>query len=273
MSSGYRVTLALAAALCAGTAAAADLRVCADPDNLPYSNRQQQGFENKLAELIGRDLGRPVRTVWIPQRGPFFKALQHGVCDVVMGVPSGFEEALTTDPYYRSSYVFATPRAKHLAIRSFDDPRLKKLRIGLQVVAQDDGDVPPAQALAHRGLVRNISWYRINQNYLGANQPTRLLEGVEHGDVDVAIVWGPMAGYFAKTTGAALELTPVSPQAEGAVPFAFDISVGVRPGDTKLQAQLTSLLHRRQAEIHQLLEDYGVPLVSRRAARQTAANR
>ncbi len=270
MSSVCSLVLTMALA---GTAAAADLRVCADPDNLPYSNRQQQGFENKLSDLVGRDLGRPVRTLWIPQRGPFFKALQQGACDVVMGVPSGFPSALTTEPYYRSSYVFASRKQRHLNLRSFDDPRLKNLRIGLQVVAENDGDVPPAQALARRGLMRNISWYRLTPDYFAASRTPRLLQGVERGDVDVAIVWGPMAGFFAKTTGAGLELTPVSPQAEGLIPFAFDISMAVRPGNTRLQAELNSMLHRRRTEIRRLLDQYGVPQVNGSAARQTAANR
>lgn len=258
MSSGFKTVLALLT-LSAGSAVAADLRVCADPDNLPYSDKQQQGLENKLAALVGRDLGRPIHYYWIPQRAPFFKALQQGACDLVMGVPSGFQGALTTQPYYRSSYVFASRRSKHLHIRSFDDERLKTLRIGLQIVAQGDGDVPPAQALAHRGIVRNISWYRINQNFLGVDRPANLLDAVARGEIDLAIVWGPMAGYYAKHSAVPLELTPVSPQAEGPVPFAFDISMGVRPGDTNLQTELNSVIRRRQAAIYSLLEEYGVP--------------
>ena len=244
---------------CLGVAAAADLRVCADPDNLPYSNRQRQGFENRLATMVGRDLGRPLRYYWIPQRGPFFKALESGACDLVMGVPSGFPAALTTRPYYRSSYVFASRRASHLNLRSFDDHRLKTLRIGLQIVGEGDGDVPPAQALAHRGIIRNISWYRLNQNFLGARRPASLLNAVERGDVDVAIVWGPVAGYFAEHSAVAFELTPVSPQSEGPVPFAFDISMGVRRGDPRLEAALNRIIRGRQAAIRRLLEQYGVP--------------
>lgn len=258
MFSGYKTMLALSAA-CVSSAFAADLRVCADPDNLPYSNRQERGFENQLAIVAGRDLGRPVRYSWIPQRAPFFKALRQGVCDVVMGVPSGFQGALTTQPYYRSSYVFASRRANHLNIRSFDDERLKTLRIGLQIVAEGDGDVPPAQALAHRGIVRNISWYRINQNFLGANRPANLLAAVARGDIDLAIVWGPMAGYYARRSAVPLDLTPVPPQKEGPVPFAFDISMAVRPGDARLQKELNSIIHRRRAEIRRLLDRYGVP--------------
>ena len=257
MYSVFRTMIAVCT--CFASAMAADLRVCADPDNLPYSNRQQQGFENQLATMAGRALERPVRYVWIPQRGPFFKALANGGCDVVMGVPTGFPEALTTEPYYRSSYVFVSRRAKHLNIRSFDDARLKTLRIGLQIVAEGDGDVPPAQALAHRGIVRNISWYRLNRNFLGAHRPESLLDAVEKGGIDVAIIWGPVAGYYARHAALPLTLTPVSPQVEGAVPFAFNISMGVRPGDVRFQAALNQMIRSRRGEIRRLLDQYGVP--------------
>ncbi|HLK51300.1 MAG TPA: quinoprotein dehydrogenase-associated putative ABC transporter substrate-binding protein [Bryobacteraceae bacterium] len=249
----------VAVCTCLGLATAADLHVCSDPDNLPYSNRQQQGFENQLAAMTARDLGRTVKYVWIPQRGPFFKALQQGACDMVMGVPTDFPAALTTQPYYRSTYVFASLRSKHLNIRSFDDKRLKTLRIGLQIVAEGDGDVPPAQALAHRGIVSNISWFRLNRNFLGAHRPASLLDAVEKGDIDVAIVWGPIAGSYARTASAPLALTPVSPQAEGDTPFAFNISMGVRPGDTNLKAALNSMIRGRRDEIRRLLDQFGVP--------------
>ncbi len=109
----------------------ADLRVCADPDNMPYSNSSEQGFENELARLVARDLARPVRYYWVSQRGKYFKALAAGACDAVMEVPRGFDGVLTTRPYFRSSYVFLSRRDGRGGIRSFDDPRLKTLRIGL----------------------------------------------------------------------------------------------------------------------------------------------
>lgn len=272
MFSGSRTALALAL-IGAATLTAADLRVCADPENLPYSNRQQQGFENKLADLVGRELGRPIHYEWIPQRKPFFKALQQGACDLVMGVPSQFPLALTTQPYYRSSYVFASRRDRNLDVQSFDDPRLKTVRIGLQIVQEGDGDVPPAQALARRGILRNISWYPLNENYLTTNQRTSLLQAVSRGQIDVAVVWGPLAGNFAKHSKVPLRLTKVSPQSEGRIPFAFDMSMGVRPGDTKLAGTLNSIIRRRQVEIRRLLESYGVPLVNPHAAGPLTAKR
>ncbi len=254
-------------------AGGSDLRVCADPDNLPYSNSRQQGFENKLAELVGRELGRSIQYEWIPQRGRFFQAFQHGLCDVVMGVPSGFQLAQTTQPYYRSSYVFVSRHDKRLGLASFDDPRLKTLRIALPVVAADDGDIPPAQALTHRGIVRNIIWYRMTPGYIEKNRPAGFLDAIQSGAVDVAIAWGPVAGYLAKQTSMLLDVIPVSPQKEGAIPFAFDISMGVRPGDGKLVAELNSLIHRRRKDIHELLQEYGVPMVGSSPARKLATNR
>jgi mxaJ protein len=257
MFSGCRAALLLALAW---PVLAADLRVCADPDNLPYSNSRGQGFENELAQLVGRQLGRTVRYYWAPQREKFFKALAAGACDAAMEAPANYPGIRTTRPYYRSSYVFVSRRDRKLGIRSFDDPRLKTLRIGVQVMGADDASAPPTEALAARGMIRNVTWYRLYQHYLTANHPGELIDAVERGDVDVAIGWGPLVGYFARTAAAPLEVAPVSPQFERSVPFAFDISMGVRSGDRRLAAELNSILQRRRAEIRGLLRKYGVPL-------------
>lgn len=254
--------LAALALLLGGSGLGADLRVCADPDNLPYSDSHQQGFENQLAQLVGRELGRPVRYFWVSQRGKYFKALKTDVCDVVMEAPTGLAGIETTRPYYRSSYVFLSRRGSGAGIRSFDDPRLKALRIGVQVLGNDDASVPPAQALSERGLMRNIAWYRVYQNSVD-DKRAALIDAVQRGDVDVAIVWGPLAGYFAKRARVPMEVTPVAPQVVRNVPFAFDISMGVRPGDDKLAAQLNSIIERRAAQVRAILARYGVPLLDR----------
>lgn len=246
--------------LCGCSAEAAELRVCSDPANLPYSDSRQQGFENQLARMVSHDLGRTLSYYWIPQRGNFFKALSKGLCDVVMAVPSQSREAAATRPYYRSSYVFVSRRDRPV-IRSFDDPALKKARIGVQVLGVDDAIVPPAQVLERRGLLRNIAWYRVYQTYITPSRPDLLLDAVARGEVDVAIAWGPVAGYFARLAATPLAITPVSPAFHSQVPLIFDISMGVRPADKQLLASLNAFIEHRRSEIRRVLTGFGVPLV------------
>jgi quinoprotein dehydrogenase-associated probable ABC transporter substrate-binding protein len=256
-------SLLVIAACRGGDKAATALAVCADPNNLPFSNARGEGFENKLAELVGGDLGLPVRYTWMPQRRGFVRnTLRAHRCDVIIGVPSSFELARPTIPYYRSTYVFVTRRDRHLTVRSFDDPILKRLRIGVHVIGDDYASVPPAAALAQRHIVRNVVGYSIYGDYSQPSPPARLIDAVARGDVDVAIVWGPLAGYFASREGAALDVVPVSPQVDVPfLPFVFDISMGVRRGDDSLRARLDEVIERRQADIRRLLESYGVPLL------------
>jgi quinoprotein dehydrogenase-associated probable ABC transporter substrate-binding protein len=265
-----------AALLCAASAvalAAPALRVCADPNNLPYSNDKQQGFENQLASLVANDLGMRLTYYWFPQRGAFFeKTLDSGVCDVVMGVPPGLEGALTTQPYYRSSYVFVSRRDRHLHLGSLDDLELRTLRIGVHVLGDQADSVPPVHALISRGIVRNLVGYSIFGNLNEKNPPADLIKAVENGDVDVGIAWGPMAGYFARRSSVPLEITPIeSDPTHPDLPFAFDISIGVREGNTALEKTLDQELQRRQAKIAQILKTYGIPQLSLpEAAAETA---
>ena len=131
----------------------------------------------------------------------------------------------------------------------------------MQALGGDEASVPPAQALVDRGLMHNITWYRAYQTYVTGNQPGVLIDAVQRGEVDVAIAWGPLAGYYAKLARVPLNVTPVSPQAEHNIPFAFDMSMGVRRGDTRLAAQLNSILERHESEVRRILASYGVPLV------------
>src|SRR6185437_16735276 len=146
--------------------AAGTLRVCADPNNLPFSNRAQQGFENRIADLIGHELGEPVTYDWWAQRRGFARnTLNADECDLVVGTVAGMEMLATTRPYYRSTYVFVTRRDRHLDIRSLDDPRLRHLRIGVQLIGDDFSNTPPAHALARRGIVQNVRGYPVQGNY------------------------------------------------------------------------------------------------------------
>ncbi len=240
-----------------------ELRVCADPNNLPFSNEQQQGFENRIAELVARDLGAKLSYVWWAQRRGFVRnTINQNQCDLLIGVPASFERTRPTIPYYRSTYVFVTRRDRHLKIASFDDPQLKKLRVGVQLIGDDGVNTPPAHALANRGIIRNVKGYTVYSDYRQPNPPARIIDAVANGDVDVAVAWGPLAGYFAQRENVPLDVQPVSPQIDlPFLPFVFDISMGVRRGNDTLREQLNAIIARRRPEIDRILAEYDVPRV------------
>jgi quinoprotein dehydrogenase-associated probable ABC transporter substrate-binding protein len=235
--------------------------VCADPNNLPFSNQKLEGFENRLAEIVARDLGASVRYTWWAQRRGFFRnTLKAGTCDVVLGVPASLEMVAPTRPYYRSTYVFVYRKDRGIDVRSFDDPILKKLRIGVQVAGDDGANMPPVHALAARGIIDNVTGYTLYGDYTQPNPPARILDAVAAGEVDVAVVWGPLAGYFAPRQPVPLVLVSVEPQIDlPFLPFVYDIAVGVRRGDERLRGEIDTVLERRRPEIEKLLDRYGVP--------------
>ena len=244
-----------------------DLRVCADPNNLPFSNRDGEGFENKIAALLAQRLDARLVYAWWPQRRGFVgHTLDAGVCDVVIGVPSGYPLLLTTHPYYRSTYVFVSRTDRALHMRSLDDARLHHLRIGLHFTG-GKSNPPPADALARRGVITNIVAYSIYGDYRTPNPPGRLIDAVAAGDVDLAIVWGPLAGYFAAHEPVALDVIPVSPAVDPiadavGIPFTFAIALGVRHSDVRRRDQLQRALDREASAIRRILDDYHVPLVA-----------
>ena len=192
--------IALAALLLAvQPVSAAELRVCADPNNMPFSNARGEGFENRIVEAMAADLGMNVRYEWWAQRrGNVRQTLNAGRCDVIPGIGSTLEMLATTRPYYRASYMFVSRKDRELAISSFDDPRLKTLRIGVQMIGDDGSNTPPAHALAKRGIVDNVRGYMIYGDYAKADPQAAIMEAVERGEVDVAVVWGPVAAWFAR---------------------------------------------------------------------------
>jgi mxaJ protein len=247
------VVAAAVAATARSSHAPEELRVCADPNNLPFSNERGEGFENHLAQLVARELGTTVQYTWWAQRRGFVRnTLDAGTCDVVMGVPSSIDLMLTTRPYYRSTYVFVTRTA---------DP-----------VVQTFANSPPAHALATRGVVQNVRGYSVYGDYRSEVPTARIVEAVAEGEIDVAVVWGPLAGWLAPKQRVRLTLQPVAPQIDlPFLPMVFDVSIGVRRRDEALRDRLDQVIERIRPEIDALLASYGVPRLDVRATRGSDA--
>ena len=236
-----------------------ELRVCADPNNLPYSNERWEGFENKIAELVAKELGATLTYYWWPhQRGLVRNTLRAEQCDVLIGIPKDYDPVLATKPYYRTGYVIAYRKDRGFQIRSLDDPILKKIKIGVH------SDTPPHLALAQRDLIGD-NLVRYSLFYGWAHSEEQLAKPVQDligGEIDVAMAWGPVVGYYVKKYSASfLEMVPL--QDDGPhTPMSFEISMGVKKGNKELKAQLEEVLSTRQAEIRKILEEYGVPLLA-----------
>ena len=252
--------LALSVALAPSTGAvfaqSPELRVCGDPDNLPYSNERLEGFENRIAAVVAAELGAtPVYAWWPHQRGLVRNTHRRGDLRRHLRVPEGLDFVLWTKPYYRSSYVMAYRDDRGYDLPSLDAPALQALRIGVHV------NTPPEESLARRGLLDNVSTYSLFFDPRGdRDRPRKLLDDLVAGTVDVAVAWGPLAGYAAATSGAPLELVPL--EDEPGVPLSFDISMGVAKGNDALKDRLEAAIDRRRTEILAILQEYGVPLVS-----------
>jgi len=243
-----------------------DLRVCADPNNLPFSNHAGEGFENKLAEMVAQKFGKSVVYTWWAQRRGFIRhTLKAGDCDLVMGVPAQYDLVETTRPYYRSTYVFVTQTARHLRLNAIDDPQLRGLAVGVHLIGDDGNNTPPAHVLGQQGIIDNVRGFMIYGDYREPDPPARLIEAVEHGEIDVAAAWGPLAGYVAKTSTVPLTVTPIAAGSRFAPQqFQFEIAMGVRKGDHALRDRLNDFIAQNGSEIAALLADYGVPLAENR---------
>jgi mxaJ protein len=229
-----------------------ELRVCADPNNMPFSNHDQTGFENRIAALVAHDLNARLIYVWQRMgRGFVREYLDKSQCDLLTGIPANYRGVLTTSPYYRSTYVFVSGQKE--PVPSLDSRALHDLKIGVQFL--DEQYTPPGEALARRGLQSSIVGFDTIGN--GADS---IIRAVADQKVDVAVVWGPLAGYFAKEFGHDLQLTPVEPEVDPpGLPFTFAISMGVRKDNIVLRDQLEKILTDRAADIRSILEDFGVP--------------
>jgi len=262
MCSGFRtgmLSIAMLVASCSTFADQTILKIGADPNNLPFSNDRLEGFENKIAALLARELEAKLQYVWRAQRRGFFReTLKDGECDIVMGAPARFERALTTSAYYRSSYVFVSREEQKINLTSFDDPVLRSARIGVHLIGDDGFNTPPAHALAERGIITNLVGYTLYGDYAEPNPPARIVEAVAKGELDVAVIWGPFAGYFAKQESVPLKVNPVAGGTNDP-PLAFEIAIAVRNGKKELRDRLNEALKRRAPEIEKILSEYGIP--------------
>ena len=252
LARGPVLILLIVLAIAAAGAAAMPLRICADPDNLPFSNRESRGFDNRIAQMVARAAGRDAAFVWARSRRGFLREqFNSGACDALMGVPEGMRGVLTTRPYFRSSYVFVTARREHLQIASFNDPHLNGRRIGLQVLEENYS--PPSVPLIREGHAAQLVGFEPFGTHSGD-----IVRAVADGRVGTSVVWGPLAGYYSRNLP--VQLTPVSPSVDlSGVPFAFSMTIAVHKRDTALRDALNTALKRVQPQIERILAEYGVP--------------
>jgi len=241
--------------------AAHQLRVCADPGDLPFSNEKGEGFENKIAAIIAKDLGDSLSFDWWPNRRGFVGhtlGMRH--CDLIVAAPKGFDLVIETNPYYRSTYYIVTRRDRNIKLTSLDDPLIKTLRIGVNQIGDNYANTPPAHALSARGAVSNVTGFSTFYDEERHVRPSDIIDAVSKGTIDVALAWGPIAGYYAKHSSVPLNLVPL-PDTDRVTgfPFAYDVSLGVRRGDNSFRDLLNQVLERRKADIDSVLRDYGVP--------------
>lgn len=255
--------LALLAALPARAGEApSTLRVCADPNNMPFSNAAGEGFENEIAELVAADLGASLDYTWHAQRRGFVRqTLGAGKCDLIMGVPE-VDMLLRTRPYYRSGYVFVSRADRGYEFDSIFAPELAELTVGAHLIGDDGANTPPIHALAERGIVDNVRGYMIYGDYREDAPPMRLLDDVAAGKIDVAAVWGPLGGYYASQSDVPLRVVRIADTYQFMpLMFEYSISIGVRKEDYDLKYRLDAILEEERAAIRDILERYHVPIL------------
>jgi quinoprotein dehydrogenase-associated probable ABC transporter substrate-binding protein len=231
------------------------LRVCSDPGNMPFSNQKGEGFENKIAELIAAKLGVPVRYTWFPQATGFLRnTLRARRCDIVIGMVSGAELVLSTNPYYRSTYVMVTRKKDGITADRLDDPALKALKIGLIA------GTPPAGIAARNGLMAHAAPYDLMVDTRYDSPSHRMVDDLAAGRIDVALLWGPLAGYFAAQQGDALTITPLVHEAK-ADRMDYFIAMGVRPGEHRWKREIEQVIGDNKDQITAILREYHVPMI------------
>jgi quinoprotein dehydrogenase-associated probable ABC transporter substrate-binding protein len=232
------------------------LRVCADPHNMPFSTDKGEGFENKLAELFADKLGKGLAYAWYPQATGFVRnTLAAHKCDVIMGAPQGDDLVQVTNPYYRTAYALVFKRGNGLdGVDTIADARLKGKRIG--VVA----GTPPGNNMAANGLMANARPYQLMVDTRADSSAAAMMRDLETGDIDAGILWGPMAGHYARQASSAMTVVPLVKEASGPR-LAYRIAMGVRFADQDWKRMLNRMIQENQPAINKLLLSFGVPLL------------
>ncbi len=232
------------------------LRVCSDPANLPFSNQKGEGFENRIADIVADELKIPVEYTWFPQATGFIRrTLFAKACDVVIGFAQGDEFVLNTNHYYRSTYALLYRKGKGLdGVDSLADERLKGRRIG--IIA----GTPPGDVMTTMGLMGHARPYPLTVDRRYESPAERMIEDIRSGEVDAGVLWGPIAGFFARRGGEELVVAPLVKEATGPR-MAYRITMGVRQGDDVWKRQLNDIVAKRQGDMDKVLLDYGVPLL------------
>jgi mxaJ protein len=238
-----------------------EFRVCADPENMPYSNQKGEGFENKIAEVLAKDLGKELSyEFWLDRQGFLRNTINAQRCDVIMGMSTDVDNLRTSKPYYRSGYVYVYRKSSNYNIKDWNSPDLRKGIIGIV------GESPPTIALRDNDLMANAHPYRLQRDL--NFPPSLMIDDLVAGKNDIAIIWGPIGGYFAKQSKEPLVVVPIPEFKSERNAFdsqkgksEFNISVAVRKKDKDRMEMIQGALDRNQSKIMKILDDYGIPHV------------
>ena len=238
------------------------LRVCADPNNLPFSNEKGEGFENKIAEYLAKKINKELAYAFYPGATGFVRnTLNAHLCDVILGIPQGNDLVQPTNPYYRTTYAIVTRAGSELeGLTTLDDPRLKSKQHRIGLVA----NTPPGNILAKEGLMSAVKPYPLMVDTRFDSSSAAMIRDLEAGEIDVALLWGPIAGYYVKNAKTKLNLAPI--QETAGTRMAFRVAFGVRHSDQIWKRDLNQFISQNKSELEKILIDYGVPLIDENGA-------
>jgi quinoprotein dehydrogenase-associated probable ABC transporter substrate-binding protein len=233
-----------------------ELRVCADPNNLPFSNQSEEGFENRVARVVAEELHLPVSYYWFPQIVGFVRnTLRARQCDLVMGTVAGDDIMQTTNPYYYSTYVMVVRTDRGLSFDGMTDPKLATMRLGVV------GGTPPSDLLVRHGLMANTKPYALTVDTRYESPAHELVKDVVSGEIDVGLIWGPIAGYYIKRDSLPLRMTALHGEADSAR-MDYRIAMGVRANEPEWRRRINAIILKRQSDFTAILREYGIPLLN-----------